>query len=362
MDKLESARLTINRVDKQMAELFVERMNAAKEVADYKKTHGLPIDDFEREEEIISKNSQLVEDSEIRSYYISFLRKNIELSKKLQHKMLDGMRVAYSGVEGAFANISAEKIFPDAKLVAFGDFKAAYKSVENGECDCVLLPVENSYNGDVASVLDLMFFGPLYVSGIYEAEIVQNLVGVKGASLDTIKTVISHSQALGQCAGFIEEKGYKTKEAVNTAVAAKEVAEMQKTDIAAIASREAADKFGLKILAPHINASGTNSTRFAVLTREMKTPSKNDNRFIMLFTVNNAAGSLSKAISVIGENGFNLIALKSRPTKELVWNYYFYAEGEGNINSEKGKKMVDELKDCCSNLKIVASFEKEIRI
>lgn len=82
----------------------------------------------------------------------------------------------------------------------------------------------------------------------------------------------------------------------------------------------------------------------------------------MLFTVKNVAGSLGKAVSVIGEYGFNLLALKSRPTKELIWDYYFYAEGEGNINSEKGQKMLRDLEKCCSNLKIVGSFEKEMRI
>jgi prephenate dehydratase len=82
----------------------------------------------------------------------------------------------------------------------------------------------------------------------------------------------------------------------------------------------------------------------------------------MLFTVKNAAGSLGKAISVIGEHGFNLRALKSRPTKELVWDYFFYVEGEGNINSWQGKAMLEKLGECCSHLKILGTFEKEIHI
>jgi prephenate dehydratase len=82
----------------------------------------------------------------------------------------------------------------------------------------------------------------------------------------------------------------------------------------------------------------------------------------MLFTVKNVAGSLGRAISVIGEHGFNLRALKSRPTKELIWDYYFYAEGEGNIGSEEGKAMLRDLKECCNNVKVLGSFEKEIKI
>ena len=362
MTELEKARQTINEVDKKMAELFEKRMDAARIVAEYKKQNGLKIDDFSREEQVISNNTALIKDEDYKSYYINFLRETINLSKLLQHRLLEGMRVAYSGVEGAFANIVAERIFPDANCVGYKDFAAAYKAVVDGECDCAVLPIENSFNGDVGKVMDLSFFGSLFVNGIYEAEITQNLLGVKGAKIEDIKTVISHAQALGQCASYIESHGFETKEAVNTAVAAKAVAESGDKTLAAIASAEAAEKFGLQKLESHINESSQNSTRFAVFSRSEKARLASDNHFIMLFTVNNAAGSLGRAVSVIGEYGFNLKALKSRPTKELVWDYYFYAEGEGNIGSEQGKKMLEKLSECCSNLKILGSFEKEIKV
>ncbi len=362
MTELEKARQIINDTDRQMAALFEQRMDAARVVAEYKKEHGLKIDDFAREEQVIARNTALIKDEDYKSYYINFLREAISLSKLLQHRLLEGMRVAYSGVEGAFANIVSEKIFPDATHIGYANFKAAYNAVVSGECDCAVLPIENSFNGDVGKVMDLSFFGSLYVNGIYEAEIVQNLLGVEGAEKKDIKTVISHSQALGQCAPYIEENKFSVIEAVNTAVAAKNVAEGGDKTIAAIASKEAAEKFGLKIIEKHINESNMNSTRFAVFSRSEKGYAPSDNHFIMLFTVNNAAGSLGRAISVIGEHGFNLKALKSRPTKELVWSYYFYAEGEGNIGSDEGKKMLSNLAECCSNLKILGSFEKEIRL
>ena len=193
----------------------------------------------------------------------------------------------------------------------------------------------------------------------YEIEVIQNLLGNKGATLTSVKEVISHPQALGQCAEFIREKGYKTTDAVNTAVAAKLVADSGRTDIAAIGSVEAGKKFGLEKIEGHINESGTNTTRFAVFTRAEKTVTPTDKHFVMLFTVKNAAGSLGEAITVIGKHGFNLKALKSRPTKELIWDYYFYAEGEGNIMSDEGKAMLEDLKSCCNNLKILGHFEKE---
>jgi len=362
MSKLQEARETINRVDKEMARLFEMRMDAAKIVAEYKKENGMPIDDFVREKEVIRRNCDYIENEEYRSHYVNFIKNNIKISKALQHKLLEGMTVAYSGVEGAFANIAARRIFPDARCLPYADFKSAYRAVEKGECDCVILPIENSFNGDVGNVLDLAFFGSLYINGVYEADVVQNLLGVKGASLSDIKKVISHPQALGQCASYIENHALETENAVNTAVAAKTVAQMGDKEIAAIGSIEAAQQYGLQVISEKINDSGTNTTRFAIFSRSNRTPSPADDRFITLFTVKNAAGSLGEAISVIGQHGFNLRALKSRPTKELVWDYFFYVESEGNINSEQGKAMLKQLEECCSNLKIVGSFEKEIHI
>lgn len=362
MTELEKARQTINEVDKQMAELFKTRMDAVKAVAEYKRTHGLQVTDNAREAEVIRRNSKMVEDETLKSYYVDFLQHNMDISKNYQHRILEGMRVAFSGVEGAFANIAANKVFPDAIAVPHPDFKSAYDSVVNGDCDAVILPIENSFNGDVGQVMDLAFFGSLYINGVYDISVVQNLLAVKGTTMDEVKTVISHPQALGQCASYIRKHGFETVEAVNTAVAAKQVAESGRHDIAAIGSDEAAVKFGLKKLEAHINESNNNTTRFAVFSRSAKTPSVADSNFIMLFTVTNEAGSLGKAISIIGENGFNLRALKSRPTKELIWSYYFYAEGEGNIHSEAGKKMISELKEKCSNIRVLGSYEKEIAL
>ncbi len=361
MTDLDKARQIINEADSEMCKLFEKRMDAVRLVAKYKKEHGLPIENKTREEQVLESNVKNIAD-DYKPYYMSYLRYNMELAKSFQHRILDGMRVAFSGVKGAFADIVSKKIFPDANRIAYPDFKSAYKAVQDGECDCVLLPIENSFNGDVGQVMDLAFFGNLYISGIYETEIVQNLLAVKGADLDSIKTVISHPQALGQCAKFIEQHGFSQIEAENTAIAAKEVAQSGRTDIAAIASEDAAERFGLVNLQSHINESNANTTRFAVFSLSQKLPEPSDEHFVLLFTVNNTAGSLGRAISVIGEHGFNLLSLKSRPTKDHVWDYYFYAEGEGNIGSDEGKKMLAALSESCSDLKVIASFEKEIKL
>ena len=264
MTELENLRRIINETDKEMAELFVKRMTAAKGVAEYKRLHGMQVCDPQREAEVISRNSKLVNNEELKSYYVTFLQSNMEISKSYQHRLLEGMRIAFSGVKGAFAEVAAKKIFPDGVAVAFGDFKAAYDSVVEGICDCAILPIENSFNGDVGKVLDLSFFGPLHINGIYDISVIQNLIAKDGTDLNDIKEVISHPQALGQCADFIKKNNLRAIESINTAVAVKQVAESDRTDIAAIGSIEAAKEYGLKVIAPHINESNSNTTRFAV--------------------------------------------------------------------------------------------------
>lgn len=359
---LEEARETINRVDREMARLFCERMNAVRSVAEYKMQHGLQIFDPEREKQVIERNSALIEDPELRSYYISFLIESMEVSKKFQHRLLEGQRVAYSGVPGAFAHIASSRIFPDAVCVPYGNFNDAYASVINSECDCAVLPIENSVNGDVTQVMDMAFAGNLYISGVYDLGVEHCLLALPGASMEDIKTVVSHEQALGQCNSYLSKKPWKTKTAVNTAIAAKEAAEEGDISVAVIASEETADLYGLRVLERKINEGTQNITRFAVFTREPTVPSPTNNRFIMFFTVKNEAGSLMHAVEAIGKNGFNLRALKSRPTKETNWEYYFYAEGEGTIADKSGRRMIEDLEEVCGTIKIIASFDRDISL
>ena len=358
MNLLEEARNEINEVDARMAELFVRRMRAAEKVAEYKKQHALPILDPAREELVVQKNAKLVEDEALRSYYVNFIRKNMELSRAYQQALLEGMRVAYCGTEGAFAHIAAGKIFPSSRRVAYPDFVSAYRSVENGECDVAVLPVENSYNGEVGQVTDLMFSGSLYVSEMLDLAVTHDLLVVPGTKKEDIKEIVSHPQALGQCAQYIRENGWKTAEYSNTALAARYVAENGDKSVAAIASEEAAQIFGLEVMERNINASRSNTTRFAAFSRvESKRHSKRmGEHFILLFTVKNEAGALAKAVDIIGRFGFNMRTLRSRPMKELLWQYYFYVEAEGDVYTEAGEWMMRELSLFCDRLKLAGTY------
>ena len=354
-NKLEQARKIINDVDAQMAELFVKRMRAAEMVYEYKKEYGLPILDQKREEQLIASNAEKIDDDIIRGYYIDYLKNLMSLSRDYQYRMQNGLKVAYSGVEGAFAHIAAGRIFPGCERISFRDFQTAYDAVVNGNCDVAVLPIENSYAGEVGQTMDLIFSGNLYINGIYELEIHQNLLGVPGAAVEDIKKVTSHPQALGQCHDYIAFRGFDTEEATNTAVAAKLVAERQDKSYGAIASRETAELYGLKVLEANINKSGENTTRFAVLSKVMANSPALCNS-VLMFTVKNEAGSLAKAISIIGRYGYNMTALRSRPLKKHSWQYYFYIEIDGTINNDTGADMMEQLGQVCDQLKIAGTF------
>ena len=354
-DRLQKAREIIDKVDSQMAELFIQRMKAVETVFEYKKAYGLPIYDKKREDAVIEKNSSLIDDAVIKEYYTDYLKNLMVVSRAYQHRLQNGLKVAYSGVEGAFAHIAAGRIFPDSDRISFRDFRAAYNSVVNGEADIAVLPIENSYAGEVGQTIDLIFSGPLYINGIYELEIHQNLLGLPDATVEDIRKVTSHTQALGQCHDYIKLRGFDVEEASNTAIAAKTVAESRDKSLGAIASAETAEIYGLKILEANINKSGENTTRFAVLSK-VKADTATFTSSVLMFTVKNEAGSLANAISIIGKYGYNMTALRSRPLKKHSWQYYFYIEIDGTTDTENGEKMLEDLSKVCDKLKIAGTF------
>ncbi|MBE6634709.1 MAG: bifunctional chorismate mutase/prephenate dehydratase [Ruminococcaceae bacterium] len=360
MRDIKDIRKDINDIDREMRELFARRMAAAKDVAEYKAAHGLPILDAAREREVIEKNATALECEELRPFYVSFLQRTMEISRSYQDRLMNGMRVAYSGVAGAFAYIAACKLFPTSRKIAYPNFEAAYNACVSGECDTVVLPIENSFNGEVGAVTDLMFSGPLKVNGIIDIDISHCLLGTPDASILDIKKVISHPQALAQCKSYIRAHGFTEEEFENTALAAEEVQRLGDKTVGAIASESAASLFGLKVIEKNINESRTNTTRFAVFSRSEHKHEANEPGIhsIILFTVKNEAGALAKALDIIGKHNFNMRTLRSRPMKALMWQYYFYIEAEGNANTKEGRRMLEDLEEYCDRVKMVGSYVK----
>ena len=277
------------------------------------------------------------------------------------------LQIAYSGVQGAYAGIAAAKIFPKAELKSYSSFRQAYEAVVKKECEYAVLPIENSYAGEVAQVTDLLYGGNLKIVGIFELPIVHNLLGIEETNLNQIKTVYSHPQALDQCSEYIYNHGFEKRVATNTALAAKEVALLKDPTVAAIASKETAEIYGLKVLERAINESESNTTRFVVLSagkdpdsKEQREIFKRKEAFTLILIVKNEAGAVARAITTIGDFGFNMRTLRSRPQKTLLWSYYFYVEGEGDLGSIKGVEMLRALEENCESVKVLGNYPADV--
>ncbi len=168
--ELNEAREIINSVDEKMAELFEQRMEAVKKIAEYKSERGLPIEDRERELSLIDSMSTVIKDEEIRPFYVNFLQDTMDVSKSYQRKLLDGIRVACAEEKFSDGRPASEIIFPDGNITTFEKFEDAYKSVEKGESDVAVLPLENDDSGEVGKVYDLIFSGSLHVNNIKAIE------------------------------------------------------------------------------------------------------------------------------------------------------------------------------------------------
>lgn len=360
MDELMEKRTQLEKIDAQMAQLFEQRMKISEGIADFKRRNGLPVLDAERERALLQKNAAWVGDPECREYYMQFMKNVMKLSRDCQTRCIAGRRVSYCGTNGAFGYLAAQKQFPEAELVGYPDFAGAYAAVENGDCDCAVLPIENSCAGDVGSVMDLLFSGGLYVNAMVELDVLQNLIALPGAAPENIRTVVSHPQALEQCSEYINAHGLKTISYSNTALAAQAVREKNDPTVAAIASEETAQLFDMEILVRGVNNAHVNTTRFVVLSRAQRLPdpdSRNENEhFILLFTTRNEAGALAQPLNIIGAHNFNMRNLRSRPMKGLLWNYYFFVEASGNIAAPNGQNMLRELSAVCARLKLVGAY------
>ena len=267
-------------------------------------------------------------------------------------------KIAYCGTLGSFSEQAARNLFPKGKLIPCSTFREAYEMTVRGETTHSLLPIENSYAGEVAATMDLLFHGSLFVTDLYQMKIVQNLVGVKGTTLSQVKTVISHPQALAQCAEYIAEHRYCEIIAENTAFAAKQVAEQKSHEIAAIASRACAELYGLQVIEENIAESRDNTTRFALFSAEPPTRRKGE-RLILLFTVLDRSGALLEALKIIAAYGFNMKSLHSRPLKDKAWQYYFYVEAEGEGEESH---LLRDLAPCCKNAKIAGRYLPDLTI
>lgn len=364
MNELEQARQQIDEIDAQMAALFEQRMQAVTMVAHHKAQTGMAVFDASREDAVVAKNVARLQNPKMAAYYEDFIRHTMAVSRSYQEYRLGLDKVAYQGVEGAFTHIALRHLFPHSKALNFAGWNEVFDAVVSGECAYGVLPFENSNAGDVSSVLDLCYqYEGIHVVQMYDQPISQNLLVVPGTALRDVRTVLSHPQAISQSSQFLRANGLTAKASANTAIAAKQVAEMGDKTVAAIASAETAALYGLEVLVRNINTDGDNTTRFIVIEKEgaQRQPiaAAPGQRLSMLFTVDHKPGRLARVIQIIGERGFNMETIKSRPLPHVQFEYYFYVQlvCPANAATDDCAKLVHELENVCRTVRILGVFD-----
>lgn len=355
MNSLEQARQEIDTIDKEMASLFEKRMKAVEDVIAFKMENHLPVLDSNREQFIIDKNKQYIQNEAYKEYYQEFMKELMTLSKKYQTKLSNHDVIGYQGTQGAFSHIALQKLFPNQNEKSFKTFKDVFQAVENGEISSGILPFENSYTGEVGEVFDLLYQHNCYITRIFDLKIDQNLLSVKGAELTDIKQVYSHHQALSQCKRYFDMYDFDLIPYPNTALAAQYVSETNDKTKAAVASIETAKLYGLDVLVENINTSSENTTRFIVISKKKN---EEGNRFNLMFTLSHNAGQLARVMQIISKHNFNMESIKSKAIQNIPWQYYFYVEIVGNAIDENAVTLLDELEENCQELKLLGVYDK----
>jgi prephenate dehydratase len=255
------------------------------------------------------------------------------------------LKIVFQGEPGANSHIACREAYPDAEPVPCPTFEDALNAVASREADLGMIPIENSVAGRVADIHHLMPGAGLHIVAEWFLPIRNQLMGLKGVRLAEIKSVESHTMALGQCRNFLRKLGVKTVVAADTAGAAREVAERRNRSCAAIASKLAAEIYGLEILAENIEDESHSTTRFIVLSREAKRPPPNDGPVLttFIFQVRNIPAALYKALGGFATNGVNMTKLESYMLEGTFSATQFYSDVEGHPDDRGLKLALEEL-------------------
>ena len=378
---LNELRQQINSIDDELLNLFTRRMDLASQVADYKRAHDLPILQPAREREIL-KNAAEKAGPELGGYARVLFSMLMELSKSYQnkrnnkeielHRQIESAiettprlfprspMVACQGVEGANSQIACEKIFQSPFIMYFKSFESVFTAIEQGLCQYGILPIENSTAGSVKKVYDLMIHHNFSIVRTFRLKVDHNLLTKKGVKLEDVKEIYSHEQAIGQCGAFLEKlTGVKVIAVENTAVAAKMVAESDRTDIAAISSRSCAELYGLQNLAPSIQDKDNNRTRFICISKNLEIYPGADKTSIMMI-LPHRPGALYRVLARLYVLGINVTKLESRPIPNRDFEFMFYFDLETSIYSEEFIQLMCELDDLCEEFKYLGSYSEVV--
>ncbi|MEG1775622.1 MAG: prephenate dehydratase domain-containing protein [Clostridia bacterium] len=361
---IQTLREEINQIDERLVHSFDARMRVALEIAKYKQENNLPVCDPGREREVLSRQTAAVgEDMAMyvkllyntvfdisRSYQQRYLTVPTELNDRIARAIAQTPRVfpkqavvACQGVEGAYSQQACDKLFALPSLMYCKRFEGVFQAIESGLCRYGVLPIENSANGSVTEVYDLMRKYRFSIVRGVRLKVDHRLLAKPGVSLADIREVVSHEQGLGQCGEFLKQlKDVRLTVCENTAMAAQLVSQSVRTDLAAISSPACAELYGLSVLKEAIANSDSNFTRFICIAKELEIYPGADKISLML-NVQHKPGALYSMIAKFAALGLNLTKLESRPIAGTDFEFMFYFDLDASVYDEAALRLLNEL-------------------
>ena len=376
MIDLTKSRESIDRIDRQIVELFEERMKVAQDVAEYKKNTGKKVLDPEREVQKLEVLGALATTAFNKRAIQELFSQIMSISRKYQYSLLaeqneqfeelrelpktPDTRVCFFGAPGSYSEQAMIDCF-GSEVTSFpaDTFKDVMEAVQNGNADFGVLPIENTTTGGITDSYDLLMEYDNYLVGEHVVKIEHALLGVPGTKIEDILKVYSHSQGLSQCRKFFDEHPeIRPVVSKSTSESAKRVMEANDVSLAAIASKRAADIYGLDILEECLNTEDRNSTRFIIVTSK-KQYLPNANKISICFELPHESGSLYKMLSHIMYNNLNMTKIESRPIPGRSFEYRFFVDFEGKITDAAVRNTLNGIREEASRLKILGNIATE---
>src|SRR5436305_13980674 len=370
-DPLESLRNRIDELDRRLIEALAERQRVVTEIAGLKADPALSLQDPERERDLLSRVSALASAQGLDSYFVeSLYRRILEHSVRFQAARQDNegrgaeLVVAYRGVEGSYSHTAARSYFAatqgEVQFHGYRSFAAALEAVVCGEAEVAFLPIENSLTGSITETYDLLSQTNLHLIGEEVHRVEHCLIALKPVPLGLIRRIGSHPQALAQCSNFLAAlRDCRVEIESDTASAAMLVAESGDLSRAAIASEEAATRYGLQVIKRNIANQKENYTRFVAVAREAKPADcRLPHKTSLLLTTAHEKGALARCLNALAQHGVNLTKLESRPSLERPWQYLFYLDHEGGLHEQHVDLALRELAKHAEAVRVLGTYPR----
>ena len=354
---LEDLRRKIDEVDARIVELIGERIRIAEQIGAGKKEQNKLIEDREREHRVLENVRSIARNKNMSQEDIENVYERIIAACK----NIQGVKVAFQGEVGAYSEEATFQFFGSSiQSRPCESLEEVFKTVEGEGVQFGVVPIENSLEGSISRVYDLLLDSTLMVCGEIELRVIHCLIASPGAGLDTIRRVYSHPQALAQCRNFLKHLDYELIPTYDTAGSVKMIKESGAPDSAAIASARAAEIYEMKVVTQEIEDNPNNFTRFFILSKEDSPPLGEDKTSIV-FSAKDKPGALYESLREFASRNVNLTKLESRPTRQKPWQYNFYLDFEGHRQDKSAREALESLERNSIFVKVLGSYPKAKR-